>query len=220
MEFVKFGPSIDHRRHRERCAGSEITQFFRPSPFHRAHAMIVSHLSWAETIESSSKMADRRSDEARATPMDPAQRPLARGPPASPADFLVVGIGASAGGLDACRQLLGALPAANGMAFILVQHLDPTHESMMVDLLAGYTSMAVRQATDGMPIERDHLYIIPPGTYLSVTAGALHLSQPWRRRRPAVPPRNVSAARGYRCRSGNRAGRTATRWRPWSDDRQ
>ena len=49
------------------------------------------------------------------------------------------------------------------MAFILVQHLDPTHESMMVDLLAGRTSMTVRQATDGMPIERDHLYVIPPG---------------------------------------------------------
>ena len=71
---------------------------------------------------------------------------------------------------------MGALPAGNGMAFILVQHLDPTHESMMVDLLAGHTPMTVRQAADGMLIERDHLYIIPPGTYLSVGNGALHLS--------------------------------------------
>jgi two-component system CheB/CheR fusion protein len=71
-----------------------------------------------------------------------------------------------------------ALPAGNGMAFILIQHLDPTHESMMVDLLAGHTSMTVLQATDGMPIEREHLYVIPPGTYLSVGNGALHLSQP------------------------------------------
>ena len=63
---------------------------------------------------------------------------------------------------------MDALPAGNGMAFILVQHLDPTHESMMVDLLAGHTSMTVLQATDGMPIEREHLYVIPPGTYLSV----------------------------------------------------
>ena len=63
---------------------------------------------------------------------------------------------------------MDALPAGNGMAFILVQHLDPTHESMMVDLLAGHTSMAVRQAADGMLIEREHLYVIPPGTYLSV----------------------------------------------------
>jgi len=64
------------------------------------------------------------------------------------------------------------------VAFILVQHLDPSHESMMVDLLAGHTAMTVRQAADRMPIERDHLYVIPPGTYLSVANGALHLSHP------------------------------------------
>ena len=103
-------------------------------------------------------------------------RPLARGPPHQSDDFPVVGIGASAGGLDACRKLLAALPADNGMAFILVQHLDPTHESMMVDLLRSHTSMLVLQATEGMPIERDHLYIIPPGAYLSVVDGRLHLS--------------------------------------------
>jgi two-component system CheB/CheR fusion protein len=95
-----------------------------------------------------------------------------------PGDFPVVGIGASAGGLEACKMLVDALPAGNGMAFILIQHLDPTHESMMVNLLAGHTSMTVRQATDGMPIERNHLYVIPPGTYLSVGNGALHLSEP------------------------------------------
>ena len=82
---------------------------------------------------------------------------------------------------------MDALPAGNGMAFILVQHLDPTHESMMVDLLAGHTSMTVRQATDGMPIERDHLYVIPPGTYLSVGDGALHLSQPQARHGARLP---------------------------------
>ena len=71
-----------------------------------------------------------------------------------------------------------ALPANNGMAFILVQHLDPTHESMMADLLAGYTSMTVGQAQDRMRLERDHLYVIPPGTYLSVADGALRLSEP------------------------------------------
>ena len=82
---------------------------------------------------------------------------------------------------------MDALPADNGMAFILVQHLDPTHESMMVDLLAGHTSMTVRQATDGMPLERDHLYVIPPGTYLSVGDGALHLSQPQARHGARLP---------------------------------
>jgi two-component system, chemotaxis family, CheB/CheR fusion protein len=79
------------------------------------------------------------------------------------------------------------MPAGNGMAFILVQHLDPTHESMMVDLLAGHTSMAVRQATDGLLIEPDHLYVIPPATYLSIGNGALHLSQPQARHGARLP---------------------------------
>src|SRR5271168_2698197 len=78
---------------------------------------------------------------------------------ATHANFAVVGIGASAGGLDACRKLLDALPAGAGLALILVQHLDPTHESMMVDLLAGHTAMTVRQATDGMSLERNHFYV-------------------------------------------------------------
>jgi two-component system, chemotaxis family, CheB/CheR fusion protein len=107
--------------------------------------------------------------------------------PRQAADFPVVAIGASAGGLDALRGLLAALPAANGMAFILVQHLDPTHKSMMVDLLVGRTSMTVRQATDGMLIERDQLYIIPPGSYLSVASGALHLSRPQARHGARLP---------------------------------
>ena len=94
------------------------------------------------------------------------------------AQFPVVGIGASAGGLDACTKLVSALPPASGMALILVQHLDPTHESLMVNLLAEHTAMTVCQAVEGMPVEPNHLYVIPPGTYLSVSAGALHLTPP------------------------------------------
>ena len=105
-----------------------------------------------------------------------------------PADgFPVVGIGASAGGLDAFRQLLAVLPAGTGMAFILIQHLDPTHASMMVDLLAGHTPLTVQQATDGMPLEPEHVYLIPPGTYLSIRAGALRLSQPLERHGARLP---------------------------------
>jgi two-component system CheB/CheR fusion protein len=102
-------------------------------------------------------------------------------------DFLVVGIGASAGGLDACRKLVSALAADSGMAFILVQHLDPTHESLMVELLADHTALTVREAAEGMVVERDHLYVIPPGTYLSVARGALHLSQPEARHGARLP---------------------------------
>ncbi len=113
---------------------------------------------------------------------------LARGPPGeSRDDFPVVGIGASAGGLEVCRKFLSTLASGNGMAFILIQHLDPTHESMMVDLLASHTSMTVLQAVEGMLIERDHLYVIPPGAYLSVSDGALHLSQPQARHGARLP---------------------------------
>jgi two-component system CheB/CheR fusion protein len=110
-----------------------------------------------------------------------------RGPPAGTDDFLIVGIGASAGGLDACRKLIEALPDSNGMAFILVQHLDPTHESMMVDLLADHTRMTVRQAADGERLVPDHLYVIPPGTYLSVGSCVLHLSEPLARHGARLP---------------------------------
>ena len=125
----------------------------------------------------------------------------ARGPPKDSNDFPVVAIGASAGGLDACRSFLDALPADFGMAFILVQHLDPTHESMLVDLLAGHTAMPVLQATDGMPIKRDHLYIIPPGAYLSVERGALHLSQPQARHGARLPFDFLLNSLATECRS-------------------
>ena len=73
------------------------------------------------------------------------------------------------------------------MAFILVQHLDPNHESMMVDLLSSHTKMTVCQAAEGMPIERDHVYVIAPGTYLSVGDGVLHLSPPQARHGARLP---------------------------------
>jgi two-component system CheB/CheR fusion protein len=129
-------------------------------------------------------MPDSHALQAKAArPRSGGRKVTAVGPP----DFPIVGIGASAGGLEACRKLIGALPVANGMAFVLVQHLDPTHESMMVDLLAGYTNMPVRQAADGMKLEPDHFYVIPPGTYLSVDNGALHLSQPQARHGARLP---------------------------------
>ena len=114
--------------------------------------------------------------------------------------FPIVGIGASAGGLDACKKLVSALPAKTEMAFILIQHLDPTHESMLVNLLAGQTPMTVIQATDGMPVEREHLHIIPPGKYLSVSNGLLRLSPPAARHGARLPfdflLRSLAAERG------------------------
>src|SRR3984885_7974768 len=135
----------------------------------------------------SNKLRSLRSARPRANRRSAPAPVPARGLPRTPADFLVVGLGSSAGGLDACRKLVAALPAGNGMAFILIQHLDPTHESMMVDLLTGHTSLTVLQATDGMPIERGHLYVIPPGTYLSVSNDVLRVSQPQARHGARLP---------------------------------
>jgi two-component system, chemotaxis family, CheB/CheR fusion protein len=93
-------------------------------------------------------------------------------------DLPVVGVGASAGGLDALTKLISALPADGGMAYILVQHLDPNHESLMAELLAKHTKMPVLQAGDNAILLANHIYVIPAGSYLSVHNGALHLSEP------------------------------------------
>ena len=107
------------------------------------------------------------------SPPDPA--PAAK--PGAADDFLIVGIGASAGGLEALKVLVPTLDAGGRMAFILVQHLEPSHETMMVELLSGNTPLKVCLAEDGMAIESGHLYVIPPGTYLSVADGALRLER-------------------------------------------
>jgi len=107
--------------------------------------------------------------------------------PVSSSDFPVVGLGASAGGLEAFSKLLDILPPDSGMAFILIQHLDPTHESLMVELLSGHTAMRVQQAKDRTPIERDHVYVIPPRAYISIREGALHLSTPKERHGARMP---------------------------------
>jgi two-component system CheB/CheR fusion protein len=99
----------------------------------------------------------------------------------------VVGIGASAGGLDAFQRLFDALPSDGGMAFILIQHLEPSHPSMMVELLTGHTAMKVQHAADGMVLTPDCIYVIPPGVYLSIRGGALHLSKPRERRGARMP---------------------------------
>jgi len=89
----------------------------------------------------------------------------------------VVAIGASAGGLDALRTLLAGLPAKSGMAFILVQHLDPTYPSMMVELLSRHVGMTIVEAVEGARLAPDKVYVIPPGRYLAVRNGAIRLSR-------------------------------------------
>ena len=80
----------------------------------------------------------------------------------------VVGIGASAGGLEAGKLLLANLPANTGLAFVFVQHLDPKHHSNLTEILAKVSAIPVRQAADGMAIEPDHLYVTPPDADLEI----------------------------------------------------
>jgi two-component system CheB/CheR fusion protein len=90
----------------------------------------------------------------------------------------IVGIGASAGGLDAFKKFFSTMPADSGAAFVLIQHLDPTRESLTAGLVGTYTRMRVVQAEDGMRVEANCVYVIPPNAYLSLREGTLRLSAP------------------------------------------
>ena len=100
--------------------------------------------------------------------------------PASPASgsFPIVGIGASAGGLEALEQFLGHVPKQSGMAFVIVQHLDPTHKGIMPELLQRSTGMRVIQVKDRTPVRPDFVYVIPPNRDMSILHGVLHLLKP------------------------------------------
>ena len=90
--------------------------------------------------------------------------------------FWVVGIGASAGGLDAFKQLIKGIPVDSGMAYILVQHLDPNHESILGELLQRFTAIPIHEIIDRVHVEPDHIYVIPPNKLLTATDGILNLS--------------------------------------------
>ena len=92
--------------------------------------------------------------------------------------FPIVGIGASAGGLEALEQFLGRVPRGSGMAFVIVQHLDPTHKGIMDELLQRATDMRVIQVKDQTTVRPDCVYIIPPNKDMSILHGVLHLLRP------------------------------------------
>ena len=92
-----------------------------------------------------------------------------------PGAALVVGLGASAGGLVPLQEFLKHVPAASGLVFVVLQHLEPNHPSMLAELLARHTAMTVLQASDGLPLESDHVYVIAPGTLLTIDKGVLRV---------------------------------------------
>lgn len=104
------------------------------------------------------------------------------------ASIPIVGVGASAGGLEAFTELLKHLPLDTGMGFVLVQHLDPQHESVLTQLLGRATSMPVREVTNNLKVEPNRVYVIPPNTNLGVVRGVLKL-QP--RAQTRAPHRSI-----------------------------
>src|SRR4029453_17979208 len=101
-----------------------------------------------------------------------------RSKPSERTTFPIVGIGASAGGLEAFSQLLRELPTDTGMAFVLIQHLDPRHESQLAEVLSRTTTMPVLTVTDRLRVKPDHVYVIPSTADMTIGGGALPLTPP------------------------------------------
>jgi two-component system CheB/CheR fusion protein len=101
--------------------------------------------------------------------------------------FPIVGIGASAGGLEAIEQFLGSVPENSGMAYIVVQHLDPTHKGMLPEILQRVSRMQVTQVKDRMVIRPNCVYVIPPNKTMSMLKGVLHLHKPVQERGQRLP---------------------------------
>ncbi len=113
--------------------------------------------------------------------LPPAPGPVAaRGP-------RVVGIGTSAGGLEPLEQLLAAVPAASGLAYVVVQHMDPNHKAMLSELLQRACALPVHEVADGQRILPDTVYVIPPNAELTVSGGKLRLALPSQPRGQRLP---------------------------------
>ncbi len=115
--------------------------------------------------------ARRRKKSATASSLETAVSPVSR-------SFPIVGIGASAGGLEALEHFLSRVPPSSGMAFVIVQHLDPTRKGIMPELLQRATGMKVIQVKDRTRVQPDCVYVIPPNKDMSILHGVLHLLEP------------------------------------------
>ena len=107
--------------------------------------------------------------------------------PAPSPDFLIVGVGASAGGLEAMEEFFRHMPPDSGMAFVVVSHQHAGHVSLLPSLLSKCTAMPVREVTDGTEVEANHVYLAPGGTNLAILRGALHIMEPPPQERVPLP---------------------------------
>jgi two-component system CheB/CheR fusion protein len=123
------------------------------------------------------KARKKRAPEPQPAPAGAAPRP----------GFPIVALGASAGGLEAFRSFFAHMPGDSGMAFVLIPHLDPHHPSAMRDLISNYTSMPVAEAAEGVSIQPNRVYVIPPNVTLGIEGGRLSLAAPSQPRGQRTP---------------------------------
>ena len=150
-------------------------------------------------------MSNKDSPEAAGIPTPPQHSKGATGnEDQAHSPFPIVGIGASAGGFEAFQQLLAHLPQNTGMAFVLMQHLDPHHESRLTELLSRPPRCRCSEAKNGLGVEPNHVYVIPPNSNLAIARGitardgarrrgagricpSIIFSAPWRKTRSRAP---------------------------------
>ncbi len=138
----------------------------RKKPARKASAATISKSARAKKAKAPAKKTIKRTQSS--SPVDVEQTPQNK-------QFPIVGIGASAGGLEAFNQLLNALPPDTGMGFVVVQHLAPNHESMLTEILSKSTLMPVAEVRDGVAVAPDSVYVIPPNTNMALLHGHLNL---------------------------------------------
>ncbi len=134
------------------------------------------------TEQSGGRGGAKRPKSRPAGDVSPLPSRIDRDPPSHRRPPLVVGIGASAGGLEAFTNFLAKMPSDSGLAFVLVQHLNPDHKSILTELIARQTAMIVAEAADGMRVVSDTVFVIPPDATLTIGDGRLRVERP-------APPR-------------------------------
>lgn len=133
------------------------------------------------------KKTTRRNPGAAGTTVSKGGNPEKPLPPAPAGHFPVVGIGASAGGLEALEELFREMPGDTGMAFVVVTHQHPGHTSLLPELLGKITPLTVVQVADGMKVEPDHVYVSAPGGSLAILGGTLHRMETEKKEAPHLP---------------------------------
>lgn len=148
-----------------------------------------------KAVKSARSDKDKTTANAASTPAGAAQ-PEAPPPPAPAGHFCIAGIGASAGGLEAICHFFEAVPADSGIAFVVIQHLYPTQKSLAAEIIGKHSAIPACAAEDGMRLEPNHIYTIPPNTYPSLREGIVHLEEPANKTGPRLPIDHFLASLG------------------------